>query len=116
MNINEIRIGNLFIGHNNKITEWTLIDFVAASNDVEVDEIIKSPILLTDKILIDSGFDKNGFIEIGDGQSFSIYDNEVQMGGTDACISGHCFSFKIEYVHELQNLFIDLKKELKIKL
>lgn len=74
------------------------------------------PIKLTEEILLNSGFDKDGFIDIGDDQSFSIFNGDILMGGFDACTSGHCFSFHIEYVHELQNIFIDLKKELNINI
>lgn len=59
MKIQELRIGNWFIGYNGKPFQWSLEHFellTLEKNRPDIDEIIKSPIPLTEEILLKCGF------------------------------------------------------------
>lgn len=104
----DTRKGNLFIGYDNKVFSWHLGHFSVLANGVDVDEIIREPIPLTEQWLLDFGFSKtsgypykmlNGYIRIRNGiYFFKFYTLEVEL----------------PYVHTLQNLYHSLtNKELK---
>jgi len=42
---------------------------------------------------------------IKDGNHFQYRENEVWLGGDEACISGHGFTYPCKYLHQLQNAF-----------
>lgn len=57
----DIMIGNWFLGYDEKYFQWEAYHFGAIGNNVttiEIDEIIKSPIPLTEDKLLKAGFKK----------------------------------------------------------
>ena len=124
MKIQELRIGNWFIGYNGKPFQWSLGHFgllTLKKNRPEIDDIIKSPIPLTEEILSEFtmkwGTDpqepnalmvfKNGEFEIlkFEDEDHFFYSN------------GRGFHADIIYLHQLQNLYFDLTgEELEVKL
>lgn len=124
MKIQELRIGNWFIGYNGKPFQWSLGHFgllTLKKNRLEIDDIIKSPIPLTEEILSEFtmkwGTDpqepnalmvfKNGEFEIlkFEDEDHFFYSN------------GRGFHSDIIYLHQLQNLYFDLTgEELEVKL
>ena len=124
MKIQELRIGNWFIGYNGKPFQWSLGHFgllTLKKNRPEIDDIIKSPIPLTEEMLSEFtmkwGTDpqepnalmvfKNGEFEIlkFEDEDHFFYSN------------GRGFHADIIYLHQLQNLYFDLTgEELEVKL
>lgn len=116
---NELRIGNTVnrLGSPTEITSIQHtddIDYVStpASGAITVNQI--EPIPLTKEWLEKMGFerwkqdDDSYSIEDSQGQSIMVRGQECAVYGSDACTSGHSFNFKIEYVHQLQNLYFVL--------
>jgi len=116
---NEIRLGNLFIGYNDKAFKWGLDDFDLIGNNVYVDEVIKSPILLTPEILA-----KCGFVSVGNtGTSDNWFSDElgetnlmIRIGGNGLITlyikAKELVSLtNIIYLHQLQNLYFALTGE-----
>jgi len=60
MKANEIRVGNIFIGYDDKLFSWGLKEFSFIEPDVNIsiDEIIKSPVVVSEEILLKVGFEK----------------------------------------------------------
>lgn len=58
---NEIRVGNIFIGYDDKPFVWGLKEFSFIEPDVNIsiDEIIKSPVVLSEEVLLKIGFGWN---------------------------------------------------------
>lgn len=61
MEANEIRVGNIFIGYDDKLFSWGLKEFSFIEPDVNIsiDEIIKSPVVISEEILLKIGFGWN---------------------------------------------------------
>jgi hypothetical protein len=57
MTLNEIRIGNLFIGYNDEVFEWDLERFEYLVDSIDIDEIIKNEIPITEEICIKFGYE-----------------------------------------------------------
>lgn len=125
MKIQELRIGNWFIGYNGKPFQWSLEHFellTLEKNRPDIDEIIKSPIQLTEEILLKCGFSdkdyKQGYTGIDYESGAMTFDFVLNkpgvMGNWNKC---HTFSLpdyrfvNIDYLHQLQNLFFDLTGE-----
>ncbi len=111
MKANEIRLSNWFIGYDYKPFKWEIEHFANLAT-VYPDEIIKSPIPLTEEILI-----KAGFKEEYDGWVFgkTIFitkdDDGWHVGNFGFFINS------IQYLHQLQNLYFALTgEEIKIEL
>lgn len=125
---NELRIGNWFIGYDNKPFQFDYTDFMIIGTPAqweqkpfEPDELIKSPIKLTEDILLKCGFDKkiqgNGSVWCG------LYHSELN-GAVFYSLSKFKFRYQhgaidieLKSVHQLQNLYFDLTgQELEVKL
>lgn len=74
--VNDIMVGNWFIGYDGKPFQWDIEHF-AQLETLFLDEIIKDPIPITDDTLLEFGFDKQD-------------------------ITGN---LELKYIHQLQNLF-----------
>jgi len=110
MKASELRIGNYFIGYSNYLQQWELTSFGLLIDGIEVDEIIKGFVPLTEDWLEKFGLKKNngyphkllnGFIKIRNGVYFYKY---------------NLLEIELQYVHQLQNLYFALtNEELTIK-
>ncbi|WP_428743193.1 hypothetical protein [Tenacibaculum sp.] len=130
----ELRIGNYFIGHDNKVFEWSLFHFALLQNEtgITLDEIIKEPISLTEDWLLRFGFERvdTQFYkkEIG-GNVFILVNYNKRSTGCFGAVTfetdlkedsyvGH-IKKRCKYIHELQNLYFSLTgeelKELEVK-
>lgn len=111
--INEIRVGNLFTYCNNEDEyPFELSDFVSL-NEYELSLEDIKPIRITDKKLCDIGFEK-------DNTYFTKWINEheciiLAKGNNNYYLCDTDFNVKMEFIHELQNFYYDLKKEDLIK-
>lgn len=108
MKANELRIGNLYL--NNGVVDTVsvgLLGYLDQNNPIGVD-----PIPLTEEWLIKAGLEGK-FITIGDDVHFEydVKNNELIIGGPDACTYGQCFCAECKYVHQLQNLYFALTGE-----
>lgn len=118
--VEDLRVGNLFLGYDDKVFPWSINEFglLAEGIEIEVDEIIKEPIPLT----------KEWFLKLG-GQAWQ--DEGKTVYSIDAFHAPMCVRFdidfrdgviyfkshyneqelnaqkmlKIQYVHQLQNLY-----------
>lgn len=107
----DIMLNNWFIGYDGKPFQWKGYHFGMIENEVEcvtIDEIIKSAIPLTEDILLKAGFefDYKGFIykEPIDGYRMKLRTGD---GVFEYCLNTN-YSIKIQYLHQLQNLFKSL--------
>ena len=125
--VNELRIGNLFIAYDDKVFKWDMPLFGLLNQGVELDEIIKSPILITVALLDQFGFSEGFDWESGhytnnlDSSLVITYNEDT----TDFSISKYLKSGftgsrlviknKIKYIHQLQNIYFSLSgKELTL--
>lgn len=130
MKATEIRVGNLFIGMDGKVAEWSLFDFGLMNGDevcypTELDEIIKKPIQLTEDWLLKFGFELDEdygdikyykicsrFGVCFDHEEITFYRNGFKNKTTTLLYDEPFF----QHVHQLQNLYFALTGiELKIK-
>jgi hypothetical protein len=136
---NELRIGNC-VRHKRGDEDFYrdyVIDGIGVSKNGNVIAILKyendfyrmagesdgdlQPICLTPEILERCGFEKwentNVFqLDCADEENIQIRGNEVFLAGNEACIDGHGFHCKCDYLHQLQNLYFALTgEELEIK-
>jgi len=111
IDIKELRIGNWFIGYDNKPFIWGLEHFsilLLEKNAPDIDELIKSPIPLTEEILLKCGF------EFKNNAYFSPVFNTAEririVGGNDNFhfIMNIHKAIKIKSLHQLQNLIFIL--------
>ena len=112
MEVNELRVGNLYVDYENKICSWGCDDFAMLwkNQGLEVDELIRNFILLTDEWILKAGLGKQngypykflkGYLKIRNGVFFfKYYDIEIDL----------------PFVHNLQNLYFVMTggKELAI--
>lgn len=114
MNFNFFRIGNIVsqpfkIGEIEEISKRTI---KIKNHNFRYSYKETRPILLTEKILIDSKFISNPYEDRYELDDFHI-DCDKTKGQLDFFESKR--GFKITYIHELQNLYFLLKnKEIKI--
>lgn len=124
---NELRIGNWFIGYDNKQFQFDYTDFMIIGTPAqweqkpfEPDELIKSPIKLTEEILLNCGFEQRSKTEdgviYGLGNITLIYchttDNDFGF-----FLNGYHNDVHIRELHQLQNLYFELTgQELEVKL
>ena len=114
---NDLRIGNYFIGYDDKPFQWGLNDFHSLFTGIEVDEIIRKPIELNSEILIKCGFKKYshepGYSIGSDDKSercdeYTIGKLSIMDWGNGFVMS-NSFSFdlrvELKYLHQLQNLY-----------
>lgn len=121
----ELRIGNLFIGYDNKVFKWSLDEFVMMLTDCDIDEIIKEPITLTEEWLLKFGFDqREDYFFLKENSKYYFFWNEKDGAGIttyekvigDIVFDEITIIKKLKYVHQLQNLFFALTgSELTIK-
>lgn len=114
--IEDLRIGNYYVGYDDKIHEVDLELFRLISNHVELDEIIKSPVPFTEEILIKLGL-------VFEYACWSWRYLSPRMGEwssyTELSLVNGALTYLKSYpsitgVHELQNLYFALNsKELK---
>ena len=131
MKIQELRIGNWFIGYNGKPFQWSLEHFellTLEKNRPDIDEIIKSPIQLTEEILLKCGFSdkdyKQGYTGIDYERGAMTFDFVLNkpgvMGNWNKCYTFSLPDYRfvnIDYLHQLQNLYFDLTgEELEVEL
>ena len=114
---NELRIGNYFLGYNGIVFQWSLNDFQLMWVDVEIDEIIKEPIPLTEEWILNFGFEKGCIYSQQRGFTSPCRDYffENNINCLKEIIDGNILSC-IKSVHQLQNLYFALTgTELTIK-
>lgn len=115
--INEIRVGNIFIGYDYKLFSWGLKDFCLLDLHTEIDEIIKLPVDISEEILLKVGFeycdDKSEWLmqlkisasilycRSNSGKFYWQF-NETYLAGM------------INYIHSLQNFTYTFGKELDV--
>ena len=115
MNSKELRIGN-FVHHKAEDLEerWTVVDFALFLKDMEYIKNVK-PIKITEEWLEIFGFETTGYeglFWVKGGLMFTGI-NYTDQGEEDRCLGyGHNFNMsstvRINYVHELQNLYFSL--------
>lgn len=104
--VGDIMVGNWFIRYDDKPFQWKIDDF-SDLLFVYVDEIIKSPIPLTEDILIKAGAKKVNHIN---GYSFWTFsDSKINKAHVDiydgkTCYYGYSVNH-CKHLHTLQNLF-----------
>lgn len=128
MTANEIRLSNWFIGYDDKPFKWEIEHFANLAT-VYPDEIIKSPIPLTEEILLKAGgkrFDEDKIILMLNDPSTHLvlmkvgthWFPQIEQTGEFASEGVNVvFLNFIDYLHQLQNLFFALTgEEIKIEL
>lgn len=128
VDVNELRIGNWFIGYDNKPFQWELEHFKMLST-VDVDEIIKSPIPLTEDILLKCGFEKKSMYDVEKYriEVWFLEDIGYLSPNFEYCINASndhseydnitALSTPMNSLHQLQNLYFSLTgKELEVKI
>lgn len=123
MKAGELRIGNWFVGYDNKPFQWDLTHFsmlVLEQNAPEVDELIRGPIPLTEEILLKCGFELSncdwGYWNPDEELSFcmTIFEDGMFFSAGEGI---RLNKYPIEYVHQLQDLFCVITgKELEVRL
>jgi hypothetical protein len=125
---NELRIGNYFIGYDNKPFKFDIRHFCLLDNDIELNEIIRYPIQLTEEILLKCGFkeskvERNGFSEwvlndfIFDFRIHNDCKNSFGIKVLGGNYHSVYFNWNTKYLHQLQNLYFALTgSELDIEL
>lgn len=129
MKIQELRIGNWFIGYNGKPFQWSLGHFgllTLKKNRPEIDDIIKLPIPLTEEILLKCGLTQKGSLfGIGFLDTIYWYNRENQILYIEYTDSPfvedegmrYPVSSPIKHLHVLMNIIYDLTgEELEVKL
>jgi len=124
VNVKEIRIGNLFVGYDDKIFDWKIEDFILLKNGIELDEIIKSNVNLEEEILLKCGFELIGKIHplyrLGNFKFLMLeqsllkkdYTVRYYLNKNESVAIGKC-----SHLHQLQNLYHALTgQELTISL
>lgn len=101
MEIKDLRIGNYYIGYDDKLKQVDLGVFYLLFNDVDLDEIIKSPVLLTETWLVNLGFEK-------DGSMYRKYPFHIFLAGHPdqghgIGIAGKGILENVLFVHEIQD-------------
>ncbi len=123
MKAGELRIGNWFVGYDNKPFQWDLTHFsmlVLEQNAPEVDELIRGPIPLTEEILLKCGFELSDchwdYWNPDEELSFcmTIFEDGMFFSAGEGI---RLNKYPIEYVHQLQDLFCVITgKELEVRL
>jgi len=112
MKASELRIGNYFIGYSNNLQQWELASFQLLIEGIEVDEIIRGFVPLTEEWLLKFGFEKDK-----KNKSFNLYKHncyDLFFRIFDGGAISFCFSNEyilIKSVHQLQNLYFALTGE-----
>lgn len=108
MEANELRIGNYFIGYSNHLQQWELASFGLLIEGIEVDEIIRGFVPLTEEWLVKIGYEKmpsGTYLQPNSG-NFIWFEQ-----GLKCSIAGEYYPENIKYVHQLQNLHFALTGE-----
>lgn len=112
---NEIRVGNMFIGYDDKPFVWGLKEFSFIEPDVNIsiDEIIKSPVLISEEILLNVGFviaeDKyKGYLSPQFRGMQRIRIRKTNSGNFIYQLNKKTNPLYIQYLHQLQNLYFAL--------
>jgi len=105
---NEIRVGNIFIGYDDKLFSWGLKEFSFIDTDVNIsiNEIIKSPVVLSEEILLKCGFlEDNNYSGLH--SKIGALEIKIRFNSKIAyCeIGGIYFGDRFKYLHELQNVW-----------
>lgn len=102
MEAKDLRIGNYFIGYSNCIEQWGLESFGLLKQGIEVDEIIRSFVPLTEDILLKCGFEVFpwGWVK----KSTDDFGIRLNLNSFNYEVSGNS-SVKLKYLHQVQNLF-----------
>lgn len=107
----ELRIGNLYIGYDGKIQKVDLQFFNLLWLDVDIDEIVKDPVELTEDLLLKLGF-FNEFANSWSNHVFQMFKNRGNVAGAeigDFYIStGQRYVTSFKYLHQLQNIYFFL--------
>lgn len=118
----ELRMGNYYVGYDNAFYAVDLNLFERINNGIDLDEIIKEPIPLTEEILLKCGFEYENYIK--DIRGLLVKDNfEIGLDGEDFRLNQMSVRFrnsiiiKVKYLHQLQNIYFALTdKELNFNL
>jgi len=113
----DLKIGNWFIGYDNKPFAWELADFGAMNKGIGIDEIIKMRIKLTSEILAKCGFEKKLLCKFDEWEDcFAKWSLVITQRRNLYFIDWLGGNTQIEYLHELQNVhYALLKEELEFK-
>ena len=113
---NELRIGNWFIGYDNKPFQFDYTDFMIIGTPAqweqkpfEPDELIKSPIELTEDILLKCG------AETFAGGGIILNYRLIEYAECRQVYYDASTSVELKYLHQLQNLYFALSgQELEV--
>ena len=113
--IEELRIGNWVMGYHDPF-QWSL-DHFDLLKQADLDEIIKEPVLITEEVLLKSGFVNNKPKDWGSftlGNINFLKEDGNKMNGL--YMNGYRVA-DIRYLHQLQNAYYAITgEELDIKL
>lgn len=110
----ELRIGNLFIGYDDKIFEWSLNEFSLLDKNIALDEIIRETIPLTEEWLFKIPSFQQGkhIIQInGTSELWLLSTGKWYIAGVDCPNENYATEVNIKDVHQLQNLYFALTGE-----
>ena len=129
MEARELRINN-WVNVTNKLTGFTIDNIITASglldlySNKERSSFTYQPIPLTEEWLLKFGF-KNQIIKINcysiieldfNSKEYPVYNCFLKQKNSDSTNDSFLMDVKIQYVHQLQNLYFALtNKELTIK-
>lgn len=102
----DLRVGNLYIDYDNRIQEVDLLFFELLNQGIDLDELIKEPIPLTEEILLKVGFFKDN-IYSGLHSKIGALEIKIRFNSKIAyCeIGGIYFGDRFKYLHEMQNVW-----------
>jgi hypothetical protein len=104
MKPNELRLGNYFIGYSNYLQQWELASFGLLIEGIEVDEIIRGFVPLNQDWLLKFGFEMYEF----DNKANQFRFKERLIVYREGFLYDYGTSVKLEFVHQLQNLYFVL--------
>jgi len=115
MKASELRIGNYFIGYSNHLQQWELESFELLIKGLEVDEIIRCFVPITEEWLLKFGF------EVIYRSHYTLkldHKKNLNIGAGWNLINNHFYIrfignnlTNIKYIHQLQNLYFALTNE-----
>ena len=124
--LNEL-MGNYFIDYEGKVFKWELVHFhLLISAEIDINEMIKEPIPITEEWLLKFGFEKDthidGYKVIGKSDCYWIQEmRAVLFLKSDIRDINYPYidmagnHIRLDYIHQLQNLYFAItQKELTI--
>ena len=116
MKANELRIGNLYVNYEDKICSWGCDDFAMLwkNQGLEVDELIRNFIPLTEEWLLKFGFelDYKSDYSISYGHIKNCkFSYKFNITENKSWLEYHGGAIECKYAHQLQNIYFALTGE-----